>query len=192
MNDSSTGGGLLPASPEPLDDAALDAALQQTIVATTGLPGALVRPRWQPSLPPQPPAGTDWAAIGVMRRSITGNAYLLHDGTGQGTDTTQVHEDLEVMASFYGSNRGLNAARLRDGLFVAQNREALFAAGLAFIASGEITAAPELFNQQWIGRVDLTLSLRRQLDRTYAVLNLLGASGTILPPAPPVNWKVGP
>jgi len=49
----------------PLMDAALDAVFQALVVGITGLPGTLVRPRWQPVPPTQPSVTTNWAAIGV-------------------------------------------------------------------------------------------------------------------------------
>src|SRR4051812_9766277 len=54
-NDSSTGGYLSPVvASSALQDAALDALLQQMVAGITGLPGNMVRPRWQPVTPKQP------------------------------------------------------------------------------------------------------------------------------------------
>lgn len=179
-NDSSTGGYLSPgvASP-PLEDLDLDAVLQPVVVGITGLPGAMVRPRWQPVVPKQPEPDVDWCAIGVLDIRPEDTPVLQHVPGGEGTDEMVRHELLDVLASFYGPRAGRFASMLHDGLFVPQNREGLRAAGMALIYTGGITPAPELVNQQWVRRMDLTLTLRRVVHRTYQVLNIL-SSGAVL------------
>jgi hypothetical protein len=177
-NDSSTGGYLAPAAPLPLDDASLDDALQALVVGITGLDGTLVRPRWQPVVPRQPDPGVTWCAIGVTSEKPDANAAIVHDGSaagGQGVDTLYRHPVIEVLASFYGPSASAAAGALRDGLQIGQNREAMRAQGLAFIDSGDVTAAPDLVNQQWVRRQDLSLRLRRLVTRVYPVLNLTSA-----------------
>jgi hypothetical protein len=189
MNDSSTGGALLP-TVDPLDDAALDAVLVAMVAGVGGI--ASVRPRWQAQPLPQPAPGTDWAAVGIIRRKSLGMAWFQHRADNLGDDS-QAHEELEIMASVYGANRGRNAARVRDGLYIPQNREALASVGISVVDTGDIVSAPELFAQQWIGRVDLTITLRRELDRTYQVLNLVSADGVIhSTTSPAINWSVQP
>ncbi|MCY1560934.1 hypothetical protein D9M68_981320 [compost metagenome] len=56
-----------------------------------------------------------------------------------------------------------------------QNSEAMRAKNMAFVEVGEIIAAPELINQQWVRRYDLRIRLRRKIERTYPVLNILSA-----------------
>ena len=53
--------------------------------------------------------------------------------------------------------------------------------------SGEVVAvntalvdAPELINQQWVRRYDLRLRLRRKIERTYPVLNILSADTPVI------------
>lgn len=200
MNDSSTGGYLTPsvASP-PLEDAELDALIQQMVVGITGLPGNMVRPRWQPVVPKQPEPSVNWCAIGVTTQDSDAGPAIVHqadfvgnvvlaDGTQvaessgpvgygdiNGRDTYIRHQDIEVLASFYGPNGKRYAQQLSDGLAIPQNREQLGVNDMAFVDAGAIRAVPEMVNQQWIRRYDMTVRLRRKITRTYAVLNLLSA-----------------
>jgi len=143
-NDSSTGGYLVPSSPPPLEDSALDAILQGVVVGITGLPGTMVSPRWQPVVRKQPEAVVDWCAIGVVSETPEFSAYTRHwpgepsdpdDRAGQGYDEQIRHETLEVMASFYGPNSRGNANMFRAGLAVAQNREALYFQNMNFVST---------------------------------------------------------
>ncbi len=180
QNTSATGGYLSP-QPEtdPAEDVALEDQLQAIVAGITGIPGHLVRPRWQPVPPKQPSVDTDWCAIGIVRITPDDNAVIAHQPAGEGTDALQRHETIEVLASFYGPGGYRGAARLRDGFPVAQNREAMFLIGMGFIDTDAIVSAPDLVNQQWLRRADLAFRLRRRIDRTYPVLHLLSAAGTI-------------
>lgn len=181
MTDSSTGGYLQPAAaPLPVEDAALEDVLQAMVAGITGLDGSLVRPRWQPVMPKQPEPSVNWCAIGVTTLTPEpGTAQVLHDDTIDGHDTLIRHEDMELLASFYGPQAQSYACMLRDGLQIAQNREAIAQSGIAFISTGQLLAVPELYNQQWIRRYDLTVQLRRVINRTYGVLNIVSADTII-------------
>lgn len=193
-NDSSTGGYLAPSSAPPLEDAALDAFLQGAVVGITGLPGAKVRPRWQTPVPKLPEASVDWCAIGIVSETPEYGAYTRHhrgepldpnDPLGQGYDEQIRHEVLEIMASFYGPNSRGNAKLLRDGIAVAQNREAFYLQGMNFVSSDcRVINTSELLSESWFRRVDLIFSVRREIDRTYPVLNILSAPITIESDAP--------
>ena len=173
-NDSSTGGYLLPAdAPAPAEDAELDALFQSAVVQITGLPGALVRPRWQPNPPKQLEPSVDWCAIGVMVTKPDAGPAITHLKDGDGSDRLERHEDIELLATFYGPRARSIAARLRDGLSVPQNTEALQTSAISFVEAGDIRSAPELVNQQWIRRYDLTLRFRRKVTRIYPIRNVL-------------------
>ena len=176
MNDSSTGGYLAPsvASP-PLEDAELDALIQQMVVGITGLPGNMVRPRWQPVVPKQPEPGVNWCAIGITAQENDANPVIQHSGADSGSDTYIRHQGIEVLTSFYGPNGKRYAQQLSDGLAIPQNREQLGVNDMAFVEAGAIRSVPEQVNQQWIRRYDLMVWLRRKITRSYAVLNLLSA-----------------
>lgn len=179
-NTSATGGYLSPAaSARPLEDDALAAALQAMVVGITGLPGNMVRPRWQPVVPKQPEVGTDWCAIGVTTDDSTDYPAVIHDGTGDGDDQLQRWDEFTVLASFYGPNAMGFADLLRDGLYIAQNREQMQADDMDLIEVGTRTTAPDLLNQQWIRRYDLPIRIRRKSVRTYPVLNILSADSTV-------------
>lgn len=182
-NDSSTGGYLQPAviSP-PLEDDALTAIFQQMIVGITGLPGNMVRPRWQPTVPKQPEPTANWCALGIAVQTLDDGPAIIHNGAGNGSDTYIRHEQIDVLASFYGPAAMQNAQLLSDGLAIPQNLEQLKAQDMNSVDTGPIRAAPDLINEQWVRRYDLELTFRRKITRSYAVLDILSAQGTITTP----------
>lgn len=186
-NTSATGGYLTPGAPPPApaEDKELDRFLQQIVAAVAVYPDpALVRPRWQATPPNQPPApDVDWCAIGVRRQSADTYAVVQHDGGDDlagGTDNLSRHETVETLLSFYGPNAYGFGARFRDGIQIEQNRAAMTAVAMGFLETGDLIRAPELVNDQWNNRVDLSWSVRREIRRSYPVLNLLSASGIIV------------
>lgn len=154
-NDSITGG-FLDVVAGPDADAVLD-VLHDQIVGLTGLDPHLVRPRWQPDPPKQPPPDTDWCAFG-----ITGDAeeaaQLIH-----GDDSARVHSEdlLTVLVSFYGPRAGDMAKRLRRGSHVPSNRALLRQHCLALVEIGPATPAPDFVGGAWIRRIDLTMTIRQ-------------------------------
>ncbi len=182
-NTSATGGYIQPASTAtPVADLDLDLVVQALVVGVTGLPGERVRPRWQPTQPRVPEITVDWCAVGVtVTDTERGTAYVSHDGAGDGHDDMVRHEQIEVLATFYGPGAARNAAQLRDGLQIAQNREALNAQGMGFVEAGPVRTVPELVNEQWLRRCDITFTLRRAVRRQYPVLNILSAPVSITP-----------
>jgi len=174
-NDSSTGGYIKPTSGQPLEDADLEDFFQTMLVGLTGLPGALVRPRWQPTPPKQPEPDVDWCAFGVTPSKPDAGPAIIHDGTGTGRDIVQRHEELELMCSFYGPHGSAIAALARDGAAMPQNNGMLRAGNMSVVRTGEIRAAPDLVNQQWVRRYDMTITVRRQIQRIYPTLNFESA-----------------
>ncbi|MFG1399835.1 phage neck terminator protein [Roseixanthobacter pseudopolyaromaticivorans] len=180
-NTSATGGYLTPSSSPTVWDDQLDDVLQSMIVGITGLPGQVVRPRWQPNPPKQPEPNTDWCAVGVTHIENDALAAHTHNSAGDGSDTLRRHATLTVMASFYGPHRMGFASQLSDGLLVPQNLEAAVTAGLLLLQASDVVSAADLFNQNWIARADVLMMFRRQIVRTYPVLNILSGVGTIHP-----------
>lgn len=179
-NDSSTGGYLTPAtSPAPLEGQALNRFLQQVWVGITGLDGTLIRPRWQAEPPAIPPFGTDWMAFGITRRKGDTFTSTIHDPTGNGNDSVYRQEMLDILCTFYGPDADNYASLLREGLFVAQNREVLQLNNFGLVEVGEAVAVPEIIKDRWTYRVDMRVTLRRSILRTYPVLNILSAEGTV-------------
>lgn len=180
MNDSSTGGYLAPsASPAPLEGQALNRFLQQVFVGITGLTGTLARPRWQAEPPDIPAFGTDWMAFGIVRRRGDAFSSTVHNPTGNGNDSVYRQEIIEILCTFYGPDADNYASILREGLFVAQNREVLQLNAFGLVEVGEAIAVPDLIKDRWTYRVDISVRLRRSILRTYPVLNILSADATV-------------
>ncbi|KVO82397.1 hypothetical protein WL21_08705 [Burkholderia ubonensis] len=177
MTDSSTGGYLAPSDDVPLvEDDELDDLVHDLIAGVTALPGDLVRPRVQPTVPKQPEPSADWCAFGVQEQEQDAGPAIQHDGAGDGHDTYIRHQDIDVQCTFYGPHAKGYAQRLADGLAIPQNREQLQLQDMAFVTAGTIRPAPDFVNQQWVRRYDMTVTLRRKITRTYAVLNLKSAT----------------
>lgn len=189
MNDSSTGGPLAPLpspAPVPLAGLALNNFLQAWLAGITGLDGTLVRPRLQSEPPIIPDAATAWASFGIAGREGDAFPFVGHDGTGSGgngLDQLIRNEQLDLLASFYdlGTNglADFYAELMRDGAVIAQNREYLKTQNFAIGFVGDLTAVPSLLKQRWLYRVDLPLTIRRQVVRQYPVLNVLSIAGTV-------------
>lgn len=180
-NDSSTAGYLLPDpnGPQPLEGDPFVEFMQAIVVGITGLDGSKVRPRWQTNVPNLPLANENWAAIGAVRTIPDTFAVELHDPDDEGTSELQRHEVIELLASFYGPLADAYAALLRDGLQIAQNREVFQLNAVALVDTGEAITAPILTKNVWQNRVDIRITVRRQVRRVYRVFNLLSANGVI-------------
>ena len=173
-NSSATGGVLVSQAPQPLDDAALDAVFQALVSSVTGLDGTLVRPRWQPTVPKQPPVTTDWCAIGVVSSKVDESPWVALDPTNS-FGLYWRHEELQVLATFYGPNSRTNATALRDGLDIVQNNEVLLQYAMRAIDCEPLRSVPELVQEQWIKRQDIMCRFRRKITRSYALLAMEGA-----------------
>lgn len=159
---------LTPLPPLPIDDTTLDAVFQTLIAELTELDGSLVRPRWQVSIPKQPEPSTNWCAIGIMSVDPSAGPWLVYDSLNQ-RENYWDHESLDLLASFYGPNSQQNARLLRAGLNVPQNTEPLLPYMIRYVGSGPIRTVPELVNQQWIRRQDISLQFRRKVEMVYGV-----------------------
>lgn len=178
--DSSSSGFLSPsATPAPLEDDALVNFLQEWIVGITGVAGTNVRPRWQPEPPNIPAENVTWMAFGIIKRVADTFAAELHVTTGNGYNQIRRHEVIHVLASVYGPSANNVAGLLREGMQVAQNREILSLNNMGLVESGDVLQVPELLKEKWLYRVDLEFSIRRQIVRDYAVLNLQSGQATL-------------
>jgi hypothetical protein len=166
------------ASP-PLYDDPLEDAFQATIVGITGIAGDLVRPRWQPEPPNQPPFTTNWVAFGIMTMDGDRYAWQGHDPTlngGTGGNKFEKDERLNVLHSFYGPGSQQMAARYKDGLQIGLNREALLAFDIKLTECLETVNVPALMKNKWVKRVDMRALFVRRIKREYAVPSLLTAT----------------
>jgi hypothetical protein len=155
----------------PTEDQLTD-ILQTMVVALTGLDTTLVRPRWQPQPPTQPPPTTDWCAIGIMTYRSTDYPGFIQTVSG---GSAYRLEELEVLATFYGPNSDTHAANLRDGVYIDQNYRTLAAQGVKLREAGDILRMPEVINSQFISRSDLPLSFMRMISRDYPVETIASA-----------------
>ena len=147
-----------------LEGQSLEDYLQQYVAGVSYLDGTLVRPRWQEEPPNLPDFGVDWCAVGIVNhRPIGLYAAVVHHGDGDGHDEMQRHEDLDVLASFYGPNADSYATNLHNGLMIWQNVSVLRLVGMAFVDISDHTRAPELIKSRCWERIDKTLTLRRTL-----------------------------
>ena len=185
-NTSATGGYVTDIPPPPPTGDQITAALQNMIATLGGLPGTLVRPRWQPMPPSQPDAKVTWASVGIIKTEADDYPFILHDGTtqlvgavGPGVDRMQRHSTVTVLVTFYGPEAERAAGSMRDGLYIPQNYEPLVAVGLKLRNIEDLARLPEQVNNQWIDRFDVQLEFRHQIDRTYPILNLDGADVVI-------------
>jgi hypothetical protein len=184
QNDSSTGGYLTP-SVANLNDDAFNDFMQAVVAGVTGLPGTMVIPRWQPEPVPLPvDPSTTWAAVGLTEFDQDPYPAIVHfcdnDVGGPGHSVLSRNESFLLFCSFYGAQSMEMASQLIDGLSISQNREVLETAGVKLTAPGaKRIQVPELIKRTWWRRTDVTLPFRRNVERTYAILNLLSAQATI-------------
>jgi len=160
------------------------AFLQSVVAGITALDPTLVRPRWQTTPPNQPAASVDWASVGVTdERPLALRPVTWHDPNGEAGDGADVIERTvrdSILVSFYGPDAWGNSSLLADGIAIEQNRYAMRTANVVLQDIGRRTYIPELVNNNWLPRVDMVLIFDRTVQRTYPIMNLLSAHGTIV------------
>lgn len=178
MTTSATGGYLSPTTQLLPGGLTLVQYLQAVIVGITSLPGDLVRPGWQANPPKRPDISVNWCSFSVMVMSPDANAYVEEkaDGSGQ---KMQRHEVIQLVCRFYGPLCQDFAGVLRDGLQLSQNRDSLSAGNMGFQGTSETVFVPELLNERFFQRCDITVFLTRQINRDYQVLSFESAGGEI-------------
>jgi len=189
-NTSATGGYLTPTT-GPVDDQALRRFLQAMIVGVTGLTGPMVRPLWQKNPPPIPNIDVDWIAFGITEQRPDANPFHKQNANNA---TLIRHEEFDVRCSVYGPSCQNYTGRLREAMYLAQNRENLYLAGMGLVGFSPTTHIPELINDRWFERADITMTLRREIKREYPILNFVAAEGTIkanrATETLSINWSV--
>jgi hypothetical protein len=154
--------------------------LQTVFVGITGLPGTMVRPKWQAEPPDQPDISVDWMAIGVETASPDANGYFWQSSSmSNGPSVSLRHELLEVSVAIYGPNDFKTYGYLRDGFQIPQNLFALRSALMGFVEIGPARHVPDLVHERYIQRIQASVFLRREVQRFYAVPSLVSASGVI-------------
>lgn len=177
-NTSATGGYLLPTSTVPLPGTlTLDQFIQTVLVGLTNLNGNLVRPKFQKDQPKWPDNHVNWLSFRVMLERPDTYSYVGMDANG---NTTQKrNEDVSVQCSFYGPDALAYTGLVRDGLQLQQNLDVLRASNFGFKETGVINLVPDLINEQWVQKFEMELVFRREVVRSYAILSVTTASGTI-------------
>jgi len=172
-NSSTSPGYLTPVSVPQAYDEALERELSQWVRALSGLSAGMVRPRWTPTQAAVPAADVNWCGFGITGISADDSPAFVR----QTDDSNQMwrHEVIETLASFYGPASQSVATLFRDGLTVEQNNATLNGNGLSLADYSELIAFPELINNQWVRRYDITVRLRRKVIREYGIKSILSA-----------------
>lgn len=151
--------------------------IQTVFVGITGIPGTLVRPKWQVEPPEQPDLTVDWMALGIEVLTPDANGYLWPDTNG--AVQYQRHELLEVTCAIYGPAAIGTYSLIRDGFQIPQNLYALRAANMGFVEVGPGRHIPDLVHQRFINRIQTSVYLRREVQRVYPIPTLIAANGVI-------------
>jgi hypothetical protein len=167
--------------------------IQVLLVGISGFPGALVRPEWQINPPKRPDIFENWLAFGTAESIPTINSYLGLNSDGK--FVSQRHEEFVVKCAIYGPASLDNYRFIRDGFQIPQNVDAMTAASMGLVEVGKAIHLPELIDERWYDRWDFFISMRYETQRTYPVLTLLSANGTIWAPTATndnfsVDWLV--
>jgi len=179
MPNTSATGGYLTQTASSLDGQALRRFLQSVIVGVTGLGATFVRPMWQQNPPPIPSIDVDWCGFAITSQRHESGAY--HEQLDIGGSNILRHEDVDLLCAFYGPNCLINAGTLRDGVeMISQNREQLLLSGMGIKGFSDITHAPELVNDRFFDRADITMTIARQIRRSYDILHFIGANGGVV------------
>lgn len=177
-NTSATGGYLEAAPSDPIPNhLTFEQFLQTVFVGVSGLPGELVRTKWQVNPPKQPDIFINWLSIGLMEDDADTFAY--NSINSSNVNVFQRMEALTVQCSFYGPDSLEVGKLVRDGFQIGQNREALQSAKMDFVSTGKMVRAPDLIDERWVNRWEMSVYLRREILRTYPLLTFLSASGTL-------------
>lgn len=164
-----------PNEPEYGDE--LDWQIQDIVAGLTGLDGSMVRPRWQQNPPATPDFDADWAAVAVSYVDADENPYI-------DTNGLVAHETIEALLSLYGPNGRRNAMRVIHGMKLPDNIATFESMGLYYSRSEYVRSFPELYNNQWMKRYDVTMTMRRKTVLDYAIDQYSDANVNVTPDAP--------
>lgn len=157
--------------------------IQSVLVGLSGLPGTMVRPKWQAE-PPKNPPGIDesWISFGINLGIQNNDPYIATSPTDNTAIVSQRQQALDVGISIYGPLALEIFGIIRDGWHIPQNTQALTAANMGFTSMAPARSIPDLQNGRFYNRVETSVVLQQQVNRTYKVPTILSASGVILAP----------
>lgn len=178
MPNTSATGGYLRQTSGTIDNLDFRRFIGLMLVNISGFAPELVRPAWQQNPSPIPNIDIDWMAFGQTTRRTDYDAYQSEKADGTLTVQTR-NEEVDFLLTFYGPNCIGKASELRDAADITQNQESLYLAGMAIINFSDITHAPELVNERWFDRCDMTMTIRREIRREYRILTFASADGVI-------------
>ncbi len=198
MNNSSTGGILLPRPQTPVLETSppnltLVQFIQTLLVGLSNIKGPLVRPDWQPEEAKQPDIDVNWISFGIKSNSPDANSYQeIEDGS----TLLGRQETLTISLLVYGPNAMDNTSLIRDGFQIPQNLAALKRANMGYVDITDAKHVPDLVNERWIDRYACDFILHRVITRTYPILDFASSSGTVYAqtatnPDYQKNWQTG-
>ncbi|HBA3651373.1 TPA: hypothetical protein J5F57_003511 [Escherichia coli] len=176
-NDSTTRGYLTPVGEAPKYDEELEREISRWIRGVSGLPAKAVFSRWTDPQPLIPKNGVTWCGFGITtipQPLSQANVQVSEEESEQWT-----WEKVTVICSFYGPLGSGTVSTFRAGIFVEQNNAELNRVGLSLLDAGTIYNLPELINNQWVRRYDLTVTLNRKNIRTYNVKSIVDGNVAI-------------
>jgi hypothetical protein len=151
--------------------------VQTVFVGVSGLDGTLVRPAWQQQPPKQPDIDIDWMSIGIAQETPDTYGFI---GVDEDDNTQyQRQETVEVQCNIYGPNAIDTYGLIRDGFQIPANLAALGAALMGYTEMSPGLRVPDLINERWFDRIQMSVFFRREIMRVYPILTLVSASGTI-------------
>lgn len=176
-NDSTARGYLTPVGDGPKYDEDLEREVSRWIRGVTGLPATKVYPRWTSTQAKIPNNGINWCGFGITtvpQPLSQADVQVSEEESEQWT-----WEQVTVICCFYGPQGAQLAALFRSGVFVEQNNAELNRVGLSLVDAGTIYNLPELINNQWVRRYDLTVTISRKNVRTYNIKSIVDGNVTI-------------
>ena len=176
-NDSTTAGYLTTIGDVPSYDSDLEREVSRWIRGVTGIDTSLVYPRWTDPQPQIPKNGTTWCEFGIT--TLPGTAPPANIQISDEQSEQWTWEQVSVICCFYGPQGASVATLFRAGLYVEQNNAELNRSGLSLVDVGTIYNLPELINNQWVRRYDITVTLSRKNVRTYGIKTILEPNSII-------------
>jgi hypothetical protein len=156
----------------------LSHVIHDFLVSLTGFDNTLVRPMYQPNPPTVPPFGTDWIAFNISQTEMNGSSYQVLNAS----DVFKMQRQLKynVVIAIYGANASVTASTIRSGMELSQNWDSLRVYSIALSKVGSIMRVPELHNQRWLDRYNITLELNHITSETAGIMSIISATENIV------------